>query len=118
VPAQDQREDVAHRDLEFLGYEGTVAGGVEDAGHPDHALAREAARLQRYVAHSVQRVRHDHDDAVRRVFHQLLGYALDDPLILVEQVFAAHPRLAGLAAGYDDYVRARGLLVAVRADDV
>jgi hypothetical protein len=48
----------------------------------------------------------------------LLGDALDDVLVGLEEVVAAHPRFAGAPAGYDDHVRARALLVAVGTREV
>src|SRR5215210_1674405 len=117
VPAQDEREDFAHRHLELLGDKGAVAGGVEDSSLADDPLPGEAARLQGNVTHRVQRVRHHHDDGVGGVLHCLLDHAADDLLVVVEQVRAAHPRLPGFAAGYHDDVRVCGILVVIRADD-
>ena len=41
VAAEDEGGDVFHGDAEFHGYEGAIAGGVEDAGHADDAVAGE-----------------------------------------------------------------------------
>src|SRR5215213_4267292 len=70
------------------------------------------------MAHRVQRVCNDDDDGVGRILHHLLGDTPYDLLVVVEQVSTAHPRLARLAAGYHDHVRAGGVLVVVRTDDV
>src|SRR5215210_873033 len=115
MPAEDEREDVAHGDAELFGYERAVAGRVEDAGHAHHPLARKATRLHRHVAHRVERVRDDDEDRPRRMLHDLFGNAGHDVLVRLQQVVAAHPWLAGTAAGYDDHVRARGLLIIVGA---
>src|SRR5215204_3203692 len=115
MPAEDEREDVAHGDLELFGYERAVASRVENAGHADHPLPREAARLHRHVAHRVERVSDDDEDGLRRVRYDLSGDASHDVLVRLQQVVAAHSRLAGTTAGYDDHVRARGLLVIVGA---
>jgi hypothetical protein len=118
VSAEDERVDVTHRDSKLLGDKRAVAGGVEDARHPDYPLAREAAYVHRDVAHRVERVRDHHQDRLRRVLDHLFGYAPDDVLVGLEEVVAAHPRFAGTPAGYHDHVRARALLVAVSADHV
>ena len=52
-------------------------------------------------------------DGVGRVLDDLFGHAAHDVLVGLEQVVAAHARLAGAAAGNDDHVGAGGLLVAV-----
>ena len=90
---------------------------IEHAGHPEHALAREAGGLQRHVAHGVERVGDDDQDRIRRVLHGLLDDRPDDPRVLGQQVVAAHPRLAGETRGDHDDVGARGLGVIVRAGD-
>ena len=117
VPAEHHRLDVAHRDVERLGEERAVARRVEHAGHADHALAREAGDLHRDVAHHVERVRDDDDDRVRRGLRDVLGDRLHDAGVRVEQVVAAHARLAGDAGRDDDDVGARRFVVAVGADD-
>ena len=47
------------------------------------------------VAHRIQRVRHDHQYRLRRILHNFLGDALDDVLVGLKEVVAAHTRLAG-----------------------
>ena len=110
MPAEHQTRRRPAPRRRLLGDEGPVAGGVQDARHPDDPLAREAAGLHRDVAHGVQRVGDDDQDGVRRMLDDLLRYAGDDVLVGLEQVVAAHPRLAGAAAGDDDDVRVGGTL--------
>src|SRR5215210_6171765 len=115
VPAEDEREDVAHGDLKLFGYERAVAGRIEDASHADHPLAGEPARLHRHVAHRVERVGDDDEDRLRRMLYDLFRNAGHDVLVRLEQIVTAHSRLAGAAASYDHHVRACGLLVIVGA---
>jgi hypothetical protein len=62
VAAEHEAGHVAHRYTELPGEEGPEARGVEDARHPDHALARELGGVVRDVTHRVERVgHHDHD---------------------------------------------------------
>ena len=70
VAAEDEGGDVFHADFEFLGDEGTEAGGIEHAGHADDALAREAAHLVGGLGHGVERIRDDDQNAVRRVLRR------------------------------------------------
>src|SRR6185437_11487785 len=56
MSSQDEGGDVFDADLEFVGDEGAEAGGVEDASHADHALAREAAELVGGLGHGVKRI--------------------------------------------------------------
>ena len=95
---------VLDADAELLGDERPEPRRIEDAGHAEHALAREARRLQRDVAHRVERVRDDDQDRVGRLPRGLLHDGLDDAGVLGQQVVAAHARLAGQAGRDDDDV--------------
>jgi hypothetical protein len=115
---EQQRGDVLDAAAQLHGDERSVAGGIEDAGLPDHPLCGEARGLPRRVHHRVQRVA-DHDEhRVRAVPGGLLGHTADDLDVLGQQVVAAHARLAGQTRGDDDDVAAGRVLVAVRADDL
>ncbi len=118
MAAEDEGVGVLDRHAELLGDERPEPGRVEDAGHPEDALAREArtpACATWHIASSglVTMI----EDRVRRVLRGLLDDRPDDPGVLGEQVVAAHPRLAGEAGGDDDDVRAGGVGVVVRAGD-
>jgi hypothetical protein len=116
VPAADpRRAAVLDAHAELHRDERAEAGRVEDAGHAEHALAREAGRLHRHVAHRVERVGDDDEDAVGGVAHGLLDDGSDDPCVLRHQVVAAHARLAGEARRDDHDVRAGRIRVVVRA---
>ena len=93
-----------------------MRAGVEHAGHADDALAREPAQPVDRLAHRVERVGHRHDDAVRRVLHDLLGHRLHDLVVDLQQVVAAHARLARHARRDDDDVGVGGGGVVARAD--
>ncbi len=99
-----------------MGDEGAHARAVEDAGHAEDAVLGQARDLVGHLAHGVERVA-DHDqDRVRRLRERLLRALLDDLVVGVQEVVAAHPRLAGDAGGDHHHVGARGVLVVVRAD--
>ena len=117
VAAEDEGVGVLDRHAELLGDERPEAGGVEDAGHAQDALAREARGLQRHVAHRVERVGDDDQDRIGRVRRRLLDDGPDDPGVLGQQVVAAHARLAREPGGDDDDVGAGGVGVVVRAGD-
>ena len=108
---------VLDADAELLGDERPEPGAVEHAGHPEHALAREARRRHRDVAHRVERIGHDDQDRVRGMLRGLLHDRPDDTGVLGQQVVAAHPRLPGQARGHDDDVGAGRVRVVVGADD-
>ena len=117
MAAEHEGVGVLDRDAELLGDERPEARRIEDAGHPQDALAREAGGVERDVAHRVERVGDDDQDRVRRMLHGLLDDGADDAGVLGQQVVAAHPGLAGQAGGDDDDVRAGGVGVVVRAGD-
>ena len=108
---------VLDRHAELLGDERPEPGRVQDAGHPENALARETGGLHGDVAHRVERVRDDDQDRIRRVLHGLLDDGPDDARVLGKKVVPAHPRLAREARRDDDDVRARRVGIVVRADD-
>jgi hypothetical protein len=113
VPAQHQGADLGGRDPQLPRQEGAQPGGVEDPGHADHPLAREAGGLEGDVAHRVQRVGdHDHDRVGRSLGHRPADLA-HDLAVGLEQVLAAHVRLARQPGGDHDDVRAAGLVVVI-----
>src|SRR2546429_5247702 len=109
---------ITHGDLELLGDEAAKARRVEDAGHPDHALARKLADLERQLRHGIERVADDDENGIGRSAHQLLGHAADDVLVGFHEVVPGHAGLAGDAGGDHADARAGGLLVAIGSDDV
>ena len=117
VAAEHDGLDVLGRRAGLPGDEGAEARRVEDAGHAEHALLREARGVLRDVAHRVERVRDDDEDRVGRLGHGGAGDGADDVLVRGHEVVAAHAGRARLAGGDDEDVRPGGLLVAVRADD-
>jgi hypothetical protein len=118
VPAEHEHRDVLHRHLELLREKRAHAPRVEHAGHADDALARELAQAVDRLAHRVERVGHRDDDAVRRVADDLLGHRLHDLVVDVDEIVAAHARLARHARGDDDHVRPGAHRVVVAADDL
>ncbi len=69
------------------------------------------------MAHGVERVGDDDDDGVRRVLGRLRDAALDDLVVLHQQIVAAHAGLPREAGGLHDDVGVGGVFVAVGADD-
>src|SRR6185437_3537669 len=64
------------------------------------------------------RIRHDNDDAIRRVLYDFADHVAHDLVVGVEQIVAAHPRLAR-DSGSDDYdVGIRSVGVVVGAGDM
>jgi len=60
-------------------------------------------------------IRNDDDDAVRRVFHDLLDYRFDYVVVCLQQIVAAHAGLARKTGGDDHYVASSsGGVIAVR----
>ena len=67
VAAEHDGCHVLDRRAGLPGDEGPEARGVEDPGHAEHALLREAGGVLRDVAHRVERVRDDDQDRVGRL---------------------------------------------------
>ena len=70
------------------------------------------------MGHGIERVGNDDQDAIRRVLHDLADHVRHDFIVGVQQVVAAHARLAGDSGGDDHDVGIRGVGVVVGADHV
>ena len=79
VAAEHEGVGVLDGHAELLGDERPEPRRVEDAGHAQDALAREAGGPHRDVAHRVERVGDDDQDRVRGVRRGLLDDALTMP---------------------------------------
>src|SRR5208337_4019441 len=117
VSTENEGGYVFDADFEFLRDEGAEAGGVEDAGHADDALARESTQLVRGLRHGVEWIGDDDEDAVRRVMHDLADYVAHDFVVGVQQVVAAHAGLARNSGGDDDDVGVGGVGIVVGAEN-
>ena len=118
VAAQQQGLDVFRRNVQRLGQEGAVTGGVQDAGHAEHAVGIHLGGQVSAVAHHVQRVGHDDNLGVGRVLDDVLGHGLHDAGVGGDKVVAAHARFAGKAGGDDHHLGVvRGLVVVGHALD-
>src|SRR5215472_1916841 len=115
VAAENERGHVLYADVKLLGDESAEARGIEDAGHPDHAVARELAQLVRGLGHGVEGIGDHDEDAVGRVGYDFGDDILHDFEIRVQQVIAAHARFAGDACGDHDDVRVGRIGVVVGA---
>ena len=80
-----------------LGQEVAEARGVEQPGHADHALGREAERVLGERRHLVERVGDHDDDGVGRGRAHARADVGDDAAVALEQVGAALARLARAA---------------------
>src|SRR5574338_339859 len=117
VAAEDERGHVGDGDAELPGHERAEAGGVQHARHADDPVLREAGDLLERVDHRVERVAdHDRRGAGRVLLHAG-RHLLHDVQVRAQQVVARHAGLARETGGDDDEVRARDVLVAVRARD-
>ncbi len=118
VAAEHKRRHILDADVQFFRDEGAEAGRVEHAGHADDALAIEARLPERGLRHGVQRIGDDDQNALGRLRHNLRDHVRHDLEVGVQQVVAAHARLARNAGGDDDDVRVSGGRVVVRAGDM
>jgi hypothetical protein len=118
VAAEDEGGDVFDADVQLFGDEGAEAGGIEDAGHADDALAVEAGLLVGGLGHGVERIGDDDQDRLRRLRDDLGDHVGHDLVVGVQQVVAAHSGLARNAGGDDDDVGVGRGGVVVGADDV
>ena len=118
MPAQHEGVGVLHGDAQLHGHEGPHARAVEHARHPEHAVPGQAGDAVGHLAHGVERVADHDEDGLRRVLEGLLGALLDDLVVRVEEIVAAHARLAGDAGGDDHHVAVGRFVVAVRAGDL
>src|SRR5208282_5876814 len=94
VSSENEGGYVLDADLELSGNKGAKAGGIQDSGHADDALAGKAADLVSGLRHGVERIGDDDEDAVRRILHDLADHVIHDFVIGIEEVVAAHTGLA------------------------
>ena len=104
---------VLHRNLQFLRDERAEAGAVEHAGHADYPVLAELGDPERRLRHGVERIGDHDDDAVRRVFGDLLGGGADHVVVGEQKVVAAHAGFTGKAGGNDCDIGIGGGLVVV-----
>src|SRR6202166_656449 len=115
MAAKHEGGDVFHRDIELVGEEIAEARRVEDAGHADHLLLRQAAGFLQRPHHGVERIGDADHEGIRRVFLDA-GADLPHHLeIYVEQIVAAHARLARHAGGDDAHIGAVDRFIGVSA---
>src|ERR1700691_2604842 len=101
VAAEHESGDIFNRDVEFVGEKVAKARRVEHAGHADHHLLRQAATLLQRPHHGVERVGDADDESGRRIFRDAGADLLHHLQVDVEEVVAAHSRLARHAGGDD-----------------
>ena len=113
MAAHDQGGDVLVGHVEGLGHQGGEAGRIQYAGHARDAMGRESGHLLHGVDHGVQGIGDHDDEGVGRVLLDGFAHGLDDAEIDVEEIVAAHARLARQARGHDDHVGAREGVVGI-----
>ena len=116
VAAEDEGMDVVDRHVELFRDERPHARRVQRARHADDALARKLRQLVDRLRHRVERIADGDDDAVGRVLYDLLGDLLHDLVVHVQQIVAAHARLARHPRRDDDDVRVGALGVIAGAE--
>jgi hypothetical protein len=104
--------------LQFLRDERTEARRIEHSGHPDDALARKSAHFVGGLGHGVERVGNDDEDAIGRHLYDLAHHIFHDVVVGIEQVVAAHARLARDAGGNHHDVGICRIGIVVRADHI
>src|SRR5579862_2421938 len=108
VTAEDEGVDVFDGDTDFLSDEGAHARRVEDAGHADDAIFREAGVFVGDLGHGIERIGDQDKNGVRREFADGGDDAFDDVGICFEEIVAGHAGFAREAGGDDDDVAILG----------
>ncbi|MCY1232804.1 hypothetical protein D9M72_453190 [compost metagenome] len=101
MAAENEGGDVLDRNVEFLGQEQAEARAVENAGHADDLVLRQARELLQRPDHGVERVSDADDEGVRSVLFDAGADLFHDLEVDAEQIVAAHAGLAGNAGGDD-----------------
>src|SRR5512140_2712395 len=118
MAAQDEGRHVAHGDAQLHGDEGPEPGRIEDPRHAHHLVGRKLAVLGRHVGHGVEGIRHDDEQRLGGFGDRPEGHVLHDPRVDLEEVVAAHPRLARQSRRDDDDLGTGRLLVPVGPGDL
>ncbi len=118
VSAENERRDVFDGRAGLPRDERSEAGGVEDAGHAEHAFARKTRGCARHVTHGVERIGDDDDHRLGSDVDHPARHVGDDPLVRRHEIVAAHSGCSSEPRGdHHDRRSCRGSIV-VRADDV
>ena len=117
MAAQHESLHVLDGDAERLRDKGPVARCIQNASHADDAVLRKPAHLVGGLRHGIERVGDHKQNRVRRILHRLLDCALHHVVVGLEQIVAAHARLAREACGHYHQVGIRRVGVAVGAFD-
>ncbi len=89
MTAEDDTVNVADADAQFHRQERLVTRRIERTRLPDDAVRREAAFVQRDVAHGVERIRDDDQNGIGRILRHFARYFADDLLIRAYQIVTA-----------------------------
>ncbi len=113
---QGERVDVEDVGSGLFGDEVDEPGRIQVSRLSHDAGMGETRHLRRQRGHMIERIRDDDDHAVGRAGNDLLGDLLDDLGVDLEEVHAAHARLARQTGRDDDDVASCGVGVVVGAD--
>jgi hypothetical protein len=118
MSAKHKRMHVFDADFTLHRYEAAHARGVQHASHAENAVFRETTEFQCGLGHSIQRIGHYDDDAVRRMLHDLLDDVFHYVVVSFQQVVAAHPWFAREARGdhHNVATRRRGIIAGCRTN--
>ena len=117
MAAKHHRRHVLGAHVELLGEEEAEPRRIEDAGHADHLVARQPARLLQRPDHGVERVGDADDEGFRRVFAQARANLLHDLEVDLEEIVAAHAGFPRHAGGDDHHIGVLDLGIFVGALD-
>ena len=116
MSAEHKGGDIFDRYFELFSEEIAETRRVQDAGHADHHVLRQAGKLLQCPDHRIERVGDADDESVRGVFFQPRADLLHDFQINAKQIIAAHARLARHTGGNNAHIRAFDALIVIDAD--
>ena len=118
MAAKHHRRHILRAYVELLVEEEAEARRIEDAGHADHLVARQPARLLQRPDHGVERIGDTDDEGFRRVFAQAGADLLHDLEVDFEEIVAAHAGFPRHASGDDHHIGVLDLGIFVNALDL
>src|SRR5262249_59611888 len=117
MAAEHEGADILDRDAELFGEEIAEAGAVEHSGHADNASRGQPASLAHHPNHDVERVGDRDHKGLRAMFFDGGADRADDFSVGLDQIVAAHPRLARDTGSDDDDIGAFDIGIVVAAFD-
>src|SRR5262245_51005849 len=115
MAAQYKRVNILDRDIQLHCNECAESRGIQNPGHSHDALLGKFAYTESRLNHRIEGITHNDNDAVRRVLHDLFSDALDDAVIRLQKIVAAHAWLTWDSCRDHDDVRVGGFFISVRS---